>query len=73
MKTVYKYIKFVHPIFDKLSWSCVNKRHGDLLGTVRWSSGWREHVFIAISDDIVFSASCLDDISHFMKQLNEKP
>mgnify|MGYP001567459224 CR=1 FL=1 len=71
MKTKYKYIHFTEDK-DNAAWLCMNTKHSDLLGWVDYNSGWKQHVFTAAGNDIIFSASCLDDISHFMKQLDAK-
>ena len=73
LKTKYKYIEFVqesnmyqaNPI-----WRCKNKRHGSQLGIVEYYPEWKQWVIGAIDHRNIFSADCLDDISHFLKQLN---
>ena len=71
MKTRYKYIHFEkesqpgkRPIYG-----CFNNKTDDHLGFVEWYSPWRTWVFTAYSEACVFNASCLGDVSHFLKQL----
>jgi hypothetical protein len=49
-------------------WACRNKKGGDTLGLVEFYRGWHLHVFIAASRAVIFSASCLRDIAHFLDQ-----
>jgi hypothetical protein len=72
MKTRCRYIHFVERFVAKLpvGWSCLNTKHSDELGGVKWDYGWKQFVFLPM-DNTEFSADCLDDISHFMKQLND--
>jgi hypothetical protein len=50
--------------------------HGDELGTVKWHGPWRQYCFFLPRDlpdfEIVLSASCLQDLVKFLKELNEK-
>lgn len=72
MKTVYRYIKFERTeSMGLVIWQCRNSRHDDLLGKCQWDIQWHQFVFFPTSQWCVFSADCLDDISHFLKQLNE--
>ena len=75
LQTKYKHIHFVH-VMDKTTtseWTCNNNSTGDLLGTVKWYSNWRQYVFIPIFlVPTVFSVSCLEDINHFIGQLEAK-
>jgi hypothetical protein len=70
MKTEYKYITFVlsdrKPKTDV--WKCMNKRHGDELGIVKWYGPWRQYCYFP-SCQAVYSKGCLDDISDFVVQL----
>ncbi len=79
MTTEYEYIKFVQlPSHGKTTkWSCRNKAHGDQLGTVKWYGAWRQYCFMTISIDIgegetIYSTGCLNDISSFVRQLNDE-
>lgn len=67
MQTEYKYIKFYRRNLD--TWYCRNKE-GTLLGLVIFEQGWKQYVFTPMLEELIFSATCLDDISHFLKQLN---
>lgn len=73
MKTEYEYIHFDN-IEDKSKnsvWSCRNNRNNSELGRVQWYPQWRQYCFLSLMiHEAVFSASCHDDISHFLKQLN---
>ncbi len=69
MKTKYKYIEFVkHPGF----WQCRNKRTGGWLCDVEWDAQCKQYV-AGFNGGAAFSADCLDEISHFLKQLNMEP
>jgi hypothetical protein len=74
MKTKYKYVYFEKTRgfirADEL-WECVNRRDGDILANVFWYEVWNTHV-VSFARSAVFSADCLDDISHFLNQLNKK-
>lgn len=72
MKTKYKYIHFQISIEDRDIWECYNSKHGDLLGDVFFFERWNQYVFAADNAEIIFSAECLNDIKHFLEQLNEK-
>ena len=70
MKTQYNYLKFVKTA-DKPKtsiWVCVN--HGnELLGEVHWYSSWRQYCYFP-AETSVYSIGCLQDIVHFVEQLN---
>ena len=72
MKTRYKYIHFerMETTDRDYLWVCLNNRYGDPLGHVEYETHWHTHIFKP-AHGTVFSADCLDDISKFMKQLNE--
>lgn len=73
MKTVYRYIRFYqgqtvkeHPI-----WICRDRSTAPgKLGACEYYREWKQYVFNT-NPNADFSADCLDDISHFLKQLNE--
>lgn len=72
MKTHYKFIHFAkHEDFDT-AWWCHNNRTGGTLGMVEWYRPWKQYIFNA-HDDSLFSADCLQDIIHFMSQLESPP
>ena len=74
MQTEYKYLKFVllghKPRTDV--WGCFGTGGtSDMLGTVEWYGRWRQYCLFNDGDvGCVFSGDCLDDISHFLKQVN---
>lgn len=71
MKYAYQYIYFVERQTDDTRktrlWSCMNTRHGHVLGDVRWDGSWRQYVFAPIGST-VFSGGCLADIQDFIKE-----
>jgi hypothetical protein len=74
MKTKYKFIYFEKANWKTEGfkvWRCLNSKSSNTLGYVEYYLLWKQYIFEAYADSIVFSASCLDDISHFLKQLNE--
>ena len=73
MKTQYKYICFEKIDAGKRKtyiFECLN-REGFLLGNVEWERGWRQYCFYP-REDTVLARSCIDDISHFIKQLMDQ-
>lgn len=76
MKTEYQYIRFalwpVQPSVKTQTWDCRNIRHGTQLGVVKWDGAWRQYVFEPSRRGVIFSAGCLADIQHFIRQLREE-
>jgi len=76
MRTKYKHIHFekreLPPTRKTEEWICWNESK-QYLGDVRWDNGWRQYCWFQEDGGIVgptkMAASCLDDISHFIKQL----
>jgi hypothetical protein len=72
MKTVYKYIKFeLHEPPDHKRWVCVNKKTGTGLGEAIYYEMWHQWV-VEFEEGCVFNNTCLNDISHFLTQLNKQ-
>ena len=70
LKTKYKYIEFKESIFLKI-WTCMNRKDKTELGTVEFEALWNQYVFCTNNEIyVMFSAGCLRDIAHFIKQLN---
>lgn len=67
MKTQYRFIHFVKKISG--DWACVTSNHRNRLGTVEFYMPWKQWVFSAIPL-VIFSEDCLDDVRHFIHQLN---
>lgn len=77
-KTKYKHIEFREHVLkrdgkDVTVWLCSNPKAGVTLGWVESYPSWKQHVFSALNNTMIFSASCLEDIVHFIKQLDTKP
>lgn len=70
MKTRYKYIHFdVVEVKAKTKvWVCRNNRTDGILANIMWYSTWRQYCFFPVMG-AVYNDTCLDDISHFLKQL----
>ena len=71
VKTEYKYIYFedVSNLYRKRKtsiWDCHNNS-GIKLGVISWNASWRQYCFY--SEEMVYSARCLDDITDFIEQL----
>lgn len=52
------------------TWEVTNKSSGAYLGIIEWYSAWRQYCYTPGGDygaRLIFSASCLDDISGFIK------
>jgi len=72
MKTKYKYIHFEQTVLAGC-WNCLNNKSNDDLGSVIWYKPWGQFVFEPVElGDIIFNASCLRDIAHFLDQLNKQ-
>lgn len=46
------------------TWIVLNKRHGDVLGTISFYPAWRQFVFEA-EPGCVFSSGCMRDVAAF--------
>lgn len=69
MKTKYRFIEFVpHEVWGD-TWTCQNRKSGDVLGHVRYYPQWRQYVS-QLYPSAVFNNSCLRDIADFLDQLN---
>lgn len=72
LKTTYKYIKFVETTLTGC-WNCLNRKSNDELGSVSYYKQWKQFVFEPYElGDVVFNASCLRDIAHFLERLTGK-
>jgi len=74
MKTKYKYIEFefIDRKNHKKGGFCKNKKTKYTLGYWDFHKPWNQYV-IEFMEDCVFNESCLQDIAHFLNQLNGKP
>jgi hypothetical protein len=81
MKTEFKYIAF--KILEEKPktkvWLCYNKKSSANLGVIKWYTPWRQYCFCPKYNDsfisthyTVYSAGCLNDISEFIKSLNDE-
>ena len=71
LKTDYQYLIFVevpNPGRKTSVWECRNKNSQTVLGTVSWYGPWRQYCYFP-SIQAVYSAGCLQDITHFINQL----
>ncbi len=80
MNTEYKHLIFTKQLSKSKSrktevWSCEN-RSEQYLGMVSWYSPWRQYCWFqedgGMHSPTVMAASCLDDLSHFIKQLMDQ-
>jgi len=73
MQTEYKHILFdLKETKAKTTvWSCKNKRSGEELAFISWYGPWRQYCFFP-TIAAVYSSSCLEDIKHFIAQLEEE-
>ena len=67
MKAKYKYVHFEDN--GSGGYWCLNNKSGDILGEITYYARWKDYVFSAWNDLCVFNATCLDDISEFMKSV----
>ena len=68
MKTRYRFIHF-EALTDDV-WICAANRDDTILGSVDMATDWRKWVFNP-TDMRRFSEDCLQDIAHFLGQLDE--
>jgi hypothetical protein len=71
MQTKYEYLTFEKAAQQppKTSvWECKNAKSRAVLGEVKWFGPWRRYCYFP-TVQAVYSAGCLNDISHFMGQL----
>lgn len=68
MKTRYKYLHFVK--VKTSMWECRSNKTSVALGNIYWDDYFRQYSY---SPDLntVYSASCLDDIADFVRQLKQ--
>lgn len=48
-------------------WQVFNKRSPNVAGVIKWYLPWRQYIFTP-GWATIFSAGCLNDIAHFIKQ-----
>lgn len=76
MKTTYRYLEFELAMFQckmlkTKKWECFNKKHRSYLGEVKWQARWRQYCFYP-DGGTIFSAGCMTDIIHFIRQLMDE-
>lgn len=73
MKTRYKYIRFekIDSPPSTKDWKVMSKNGAMLLGDIVFYETWSEFCF-APANMTVFSVDCLQDIIHFIGQLEKK-
>jgi len=71
MKTKYKHIEFEQGQTSYERYLCCNRKDKTVLGEIEYHRDWHQFV-IGFNSDCIFSSSCLNDISHFLGQLNKK-
>ena len=68
MKTKYKYIYFEKSI-EPENYHCYGNETDKIFGWIEYKEEWRKFVYQTVYG-MTASAEILDDISHFLKQLN---
>ena len=68
MKTKYKFIHMEENVLFERSWNICNNKSGNAIGFIEWYVEWKKYVFQS-NGTAVFSIDCLEDIIHFIKQL----
>ncbi len=48
-------------------WDILSKRHGDILGKIKWYGAWRQYCFFP-SPAVVFNKTCMEDIIDFIQE-----
>jgi len=71
MKVEYKYLTFIElpPKPKTKMFDVMNKQSNDWLGVVRWNAQWRRYCLYTSEEQLVFDASCLEDIAKFIREL----
>jgi hypothetical protein len=70
MQTKYKHIDFAQAKSNGQDvWVCNNTKHDEVLGLIEYYEPWKQYVFSATDNTMIFSVSCLQDIIHFIGQL----
>jgi len=67
-----KYIEFIEgePNPKTSVWD-VKLRNNGYIGEIRWYAPWRQYCWLI--DELVFSASCLEDLSSFLRnEMNKR-
>ena len=69
---MYQYIYFEEVRSNRKTYvfACKNRKSKEVLGVVKWFSGWRQYCFEPVPGT-VFSSGCLVDIEDFVRQLME--
>lgn len=71
LKTKYKYIEFEEsPDKEAKLWVCLNRKAESHLADLIYYEPWRQWV-VEFQPECVFNNTCLNDISHFLRQLNQ--
>ena len=68
MKTKYKYIEFMQGA-DGV-WHCGNPKANVYLGHVEYHKKWKCYQFVP-HPNTAYTVECLEDLAHFIKQLDE--
>ena len=70
VKTKYKYIKFDYqPMSGK--WLITNHRYNEHIGLISYDKKWKEWELVPF-EDTGWTIECLEDVIHFIKQLNSQ-
>lgn len=65
----YRFIHFEEKNTEHgIRYFCKNNKTGDHLGECAFYKKWKEWVYLP--KDIVMSSQCLEDVAHFLRQLN---
>ena len=49
----------------------INKKHGNILGIIKWSNGWRQYCFYP-EEDTVWSEDCMNRVGYWIWELNKE-
>lgn len=66
--TEYLVFELAEPKPNTKVWRVLSRRHGDLLGYVKWYAKWRQYCFYP--EGIILSSGCMRDIEDFLVQVN---
>lgn len=68
-----KEYRHIHFEFDEgtVVWWCYHNKTDERLGYIERNKKWSQYI-ICLEDRAFFSCGCLDDASHFLRQLNDQ-
>jgi hypothetical protein len=63
--------KLETPGFKTRYFQVLNKKKGEVLGTIEWGCAWRQYIYVTRCQQFL-AVSCLRDIAQFIEELMEE-